>query len=105
MIGPGLGVTLTDAHLWPLWNKLARLGQVGRWSVLTLALNYAVSGLDSWSYHLANLAIHAHLRRWLCLGSGRRTLQGPRLRDRFGTQGDESRRRQLCVSGSASSAD
>ena len=52
---------------------------------LTLALNYAVSGLDPWSYHVANLAIHASAALVL-FGIVRRTLQGPRLRDRFGTQ-------------------
>jgi protein O-mannosyl-transferase len=52
---------------------------------LTLALNYAVSGLDPWSYHVANLAIHASAALVL-FGIVRRTLQGPRLRDRFRTQ-------------------
>src|SRR4029077_8892669 len=76
-------------HLWPLWNTLQppeRVTGTGRPVVcLTLALNYAVSGLDPWSYHLANLAIHASAALVL-FGIVRRTLQGPRLRDRFGTQ-------------------
>ena len=44
-----------------------------------------MSGLDPWSYHPANLAIHASAALVL-FGIVRRTLQGPRLRDRFGTQ-------------------
>ena len=76
-------------HLWPLWNALQAPQDApgtGRPVVcLTLALNYAVSGLDPWSYHLANLVIHASAALVL-FGIVRRTLQGPRLRDRFGTQ-------------------
>lgn len=76
-------------HLWPLWNTLqAPQGAAGTGRpvvCLTLALNYAVSGLDPWSYHVANLAIHASAALVL-FGIVRRTLQGPRLRDRFGTQ-------------------
>jgi len=76
-------------HLWPLWNTLQppqRVTGTGRPVVcLTLALNYAVSGLDPWSYHVANLAIHASAALVL-FGIVRRALQGPRLRDRFGTQ-------------------
>jgi Flp pilus assembly protein TadD len=75
-------------HLWPLWNALQPpqgAAGTGRPVVcLTLALNYAVSGLDPWSYHVANLAIHASAALVL-FGIVRRTLQGPRLRDRFGT--------------------
>ncbi len=76
-------------RLWPLWNALQPpqgAPGTGRPVVcLTLALNYAVSGLDPWSYHAANLAIHASAALVL-FGIVRRTLQGPRLRDRFGTQ-------------------
>src|SRR5260370_40331950 len=50
-------------HLWPLWNTLQPpqgAAGTGRPVVcLTLALNYAVSELDPWSYHVPNLAIHA----------------------------------------------
>ena len=53
--------------------------------VLTLALNYAVSGLNPWSYHVLNLVIHASAALVL-FGIVRRTLQGQRLRNRFGTQ-------------------
>ena len=76
-------------HLWPLWNALqAPQGAPGTGRplvCLTLALNYAVSGLNPWSYHLANLVIHASAAL-VMFEIVRRTLQGPRLRDRFGTQ-------------------
>jgi tetratricopeptide (TPR) repeat protein len=76
-------------HLWPLWNTLQPpQGDAGTGRpvvCLTLALNYTVSGLDPWSYHVANLVIHASAALVL-FGIVRRTLQGPRLRDRFGTQ-------------------
>src|SRR5215469_3205386 len=76
-------------HLWPLWNALQSpqgAPGTGRPVVcLTLALNYAVSGLAPWSYHVANLAIHVSAALAL-FGIVRRTLQRPRLRDRFGTQ-------------------
>ncbi len=76
-------------HLWPLWNTLQPPQGVpgtGRPIVcFTLALNYAVSGLDPWSYHVANLVIHVSAAL-VMFGIVRRTLQGPRLRDRFGTQ-------------------
>ncbi len=49
---------------------------------LTLALNYAVSGLDVWSYHWLNLAIHVGAGLVL-FGVVRRTLLLPRLAPRF----------------------
>ena len=74
-------------HLSPLWNVLQPPpggGGTGRPLIcLTLALNYAVSGLEPWSYHVFNLAIHASAALVL-FGIVRRTLQGPRLRERFG---------------------
>lgn len=49
----------------------------------TLALNYAVSGVNPWSYHLLNILIH--LSSSLCLfGILRRTCQSNRLKERFG---------------------
>lgn len=76
-------------HLWPLWNTLQPpegATGTGRPVVcLTLALNYAVSGLNAWSYHVANLAIHV-CAALVLFGIVRRTLQGQRLRDRFGAQ-------------------
>jgi hypothetical protein len=43
-------------HLWPPWETMA---DTSRPLVqLTLALDYAMSGLDVWSYHAFNLAVH-----------------------------------------------
>ena len=76
-------------HLWPLWDIIQPpQGAAGTGRpvvVLTLVLNYAVSGLDPWSYHVLNLVIHTSAALVL-FGIVRRTLQGPRLGDRFGTQ-------------------
>ena len=64
-------------HLWPLWNVLQPppgRGGTGRPLVcLTLALNYALSGLEPWSYHMFNLAIHA-CAALVLFGVVRRTL-------------------------------
>ncbi|PYV13041.1 MAG: hypothetical protein DMG21_22065, partial [Acidobacteria bacterium] len=61
-----------------------RGGGTGRPLVcLTLALNYSVSGLEPWSYHAVNLTIHA-AGALVLFGIVRRTLQGTRLRGRFG---------------------
>ncbi len=74
-------------HLLPLWDALqAPHGGAGTGRplvCLTLALNYALSGLDPWSYHVANLAIHVSAA-FVLFGIVRRTLEGPRLRERFG---------------------
>ncbi|MCP4591865.1 MAG: hypothetical protein GY842_14105, partial [bacterium] len=57
--------------LWPLADALSAPPQstvAGRPVVsLTLAVNYAISGLEPWSYHLVNLLIHlgAGLLMWL----------------------------------------
>lgn len=66
-------------HLWPFWRVLAPphggLTVSGRPVLnLSLAVNYAISGTEVWSYHALNLAIH------LCAGLAlfgivRRTLQ------------------------------
>lgn len=50
---------------------------------LTLALNYAVSGLNPWSYHLVNIGVHL-LAGWLLFGIVRRTLERPRLANVWG---------------------
>jgi Flp pilus assembly protein TadD len=42
--------------LWPVWEPL--LGTSRPLVQLTLAANFAISGLNVWSYHLANLLIH-----------------------------------------------
>ncbi|MBI1785356.1 tetratricopeptide repeat protein [Candidatus Sumerlaeota bacterium] len=67
-------------HLWPIWPALwgpDGMGTAGRPVVnYSFALNYAISGLNVWSYHAANLAIH--LAAALALfGIVRRTLGRP----------------------------
>jgi tetratricopeptide (TPR) repeat protein len=75
-------------HIWPPWNALLQPPAgttVGGRPVanLTLAVNYALSGTEPWSYHALNVLIHI-----LCgvtlLGIVRRTLAGPVLHERFG---------------------
>jgi protein O-mannosyl-transferase len=59
-------------HLWPPWA--AARGTSRPLLFFTLALNHAISGLQPWSYHVANLGIHLGtalllfgvLRRSLC---------------------------------------
>ncbi len=64
----------------------AQAGQAGRLplcpSVLCLAANYALGGLNPWGYHAFNLAIHL-ASGLLLLGIVRRTLSGPRWAARF----------------------
>ncbi|HET9530463.1 MAG TPA: tetratricopeptide repeat protein [Blastocatellia bacterium] len=46
-------------QLWPPWDAMFSPSNVSRPIVgLSLALNYATSGLDVWSYHALNLLIH-----------------------------------------------
>jgi tetratricopeptide (TPR) repeat protein len=74
-------------HLWPLTKVLTTPPYTtvrGRPVVsLTVALNYAVSGYEVWSYHIFNLVIHilAGLMLYVIV---RRTLLCDRLKDRFG---------------------
>jgi tetratricopeptide (TPR) repeat protein len=70
----------TIRHLWPLWVPLVpphhHLGLTveGRPLLnLSLAVNYAISGTDVWSYHALNLAIHV-MAGLLLFGIVRRTL-------------------------------
>ena len=49
----------------------------------TFALNYAISGLEPWSYHAINLLIHV-LAALVLWGVVRRTLLLPGLRENFG---------------------
>lgn len=79
----------TIRHLWPLTDVLAppnhATGAGGRPVVnLSLALNYALGGLDGRGYHGMNTLIHA-LAALTLFGIVRRTLLRPRLRDRFGS--------------------
>ncbi|MEK6303876.1 MAG: tetratricopeptide repeat protein [Acidobacteriota bacterium] len=71
-------------QLWPPWGAMTSPPQVSRPLVgLSLAINYAMSGADLWSYHLFNLAIHI-LAALTLFGVVRRTLLTARLKDRFG---------------------
>jgi tetratricopeptide (TPR) repeat protein len=79
----------TIRHLWPIGPVLSppHSGETvsGRPLLnLSLAINYAVSGLNVWSYHAANLLIHI-AAALLLMGILRRTFLLPALRDRFGT--------------------
>jgi len=50
---------------------------------LSLAVNYAISALDVWSYHAFNLTVHL-IGGLLLFGIIRRTLASERLKERFG---------------------
>jgi len=81
----------TIRHLWPLSIPLSPPMQTsvsGRPILnLTFAMNYAVSGLGVWSYHLANLLIHA-AAALLLYGIVRRTLATFPLHGRYETRAD-----------------
>ena len=59
-------------HLWPPWA--AARGTARPLLFFTLAINFAISGLAPWSYHVVNVAIHL-ATALLLYGSLRRTLQ------------------------------
>ena len=75
-------------HLSPIWQVLYPPHDAlvrGRPVVsLTLAINYALGGMNVWGYHVLNLAIHV-LATWTLFGIVRRTLMLPKLRERFGS--------------------
>ncbi len=76
-------------HLWPPWKALSPPGgwgfTVSGRPVLnySLAINYAVSGFDVWSYHALNLVIH-FLAGLTLFGVVRRTFTRPVLAGHFG---------------------
>ena len=71
-------------QLWPPWTAMLSPTNVARPVVgLTFAINYAISGLEVWSYHLVNLLIHL-LAALALFGIVRRALVSERLRGRFG---------------------
>ena len=82
----------TIRHLWPVWQLLSPPHWVtvdGRPIVnLSLAINYALGGLDVRGYHVLNLTIHI-LAALTLFGIVRRTLLQPRLRERFGAAANE----------------
>ena len=52
---------------------------------LTLALNYALGGLNVWGYHVFNLAVHL-ISALVLFGILRRTFESETLRERFGAK-------------------
>jgi tetratricopeptide (TPR) repeat protein len=78
--------------LWPLWHVLTPppgsplMHEVGRPTViLSLAINYALDGLNVRGYHVFNLGVHL-LTALALYGVVRRTLLGPVLRARYGEE-------------------
>jgi len=73
-------------HLWPLWDTLqaphATTAKGRPLVCFTLALNYAVGGLEVWGYHAVNVGIHL-FSAFVLFGIVRRTLEGQRLGERF----------------------
>jgi tetratricopeptide (TPR) repeat protein len=69
-------------RLWPPWDFLVHAQARPLWE-LSLAVNYRLGGLNVWGYHAVNVAIHI-LAGLVLFGVVRRTLEGERLRDRYG---------------------
>ncbi|HWP44326.1 MAG TPA: glycosyltransferase family 39 protein, partial [Blastocatellia bacterium] len=70
--------------LWPPWQAMFAPPNVSRPLVaLSLAINYAISGLDVWSYHVLNLMIHM-LAGLALFGVVRRTLASSTLSQQYG---------------------
>ena len=71
-------------RVWPPWQVLLAPINVNRPLIgLSNAINYAISGLDPWSYHALNLIIHL-LAALALFGVVRRTLGAEALARRFG---------------------
>jgi protein O-mannosyl-transferase len=100
LIGAGLGAYsnsfagafLLDDHwqildnlqirrLWPPWNAMAH--STRPLVQLSLAINYAIGGLNVWGYHAFNLVVHL-LAGLTLFGLVRRTLESHQLRARYG---------------------
>lgn len=82
---PAIRDNPTIRSLWAGWSPPTASGLPVSGRPLpnfSFALNYAVSGLEVWSYHLTNLAIHAAAALAL-LGLIRRTFLSPSLGARF----------------------
>ncbi len=84
---PAIPNNPTIRQLWPPWGAMSPPpGTTGRPVVnFSLAVNYALGGLDVWGYHVLNLAIHI-LAALVLYGVVRRTLLGPSLRERYGDE-------------------
>jgi tetratricopeptide (TPR) repeat protein len=77
----------TIRHLWPVWKPFmppnnGEAVQRRPFVNASLAVNYAISGQEVWSYHVVNLAAHV-FAAWLLFGIVRRTLLLPRLGKRW----------------------
>jgi tetratricopeptide (TPR) repeat protein len=71
-------------HVWPIWTSMfAPINATRPLVGLTNAINYAISGVNPWSYHAVNLLVHIAAALAL-FGIVRRTLSGDALRQRFG---------------------
>src|SRR5262245_19359527 len=71
--------------LWPPWEAMFSAGNVARPLVgLSLAISYAMSGLEVWSYHLFSVCVHV-LASLALYGVVRRTLETPQMAERFGS--------------------
>ena len=95
---PAIRDNPTIHQLWPPWQALsppqADNPVTARPVVnLSLAVNYALGGLNVWGYHVVNLAIHI-LGALVLYGVVRRTLLCASLRERYG---DEARWLALAV--------
>jgi tetratricopeptide (TPR) repeat protein len=90
---PAIEDNRTIRQLWPPWQALqpssiGGTGVAGRPVVnLSLAVNYAISGIEPWSYHVGNTLIHG-LAALTLFGLVRRTLRGPVLREQWAAQAD-----------------
>ena len=68
-------------QLWPPWGAMAQSSRPIL--QLSLALNYAVGGVNPWGYHAFNLAVHI-LAGLPLFGIVRRMLESDNLRARYG---------------------
>jgi tetratricopeptide (TPR) repeat protein len=68
-------------QLWPPWAVMAQSSRPIL--QLSLALNYALGGVNPWGYHAVNLAVHV-LAGLLLFGIVRRMLESDGLRARYG---------------------
>jgi tetratricopeptide (TPR) repeat protein len=91
---PAITDNKTIRQLWPL-GEVLRPPSTGGTAVsgrpivnLSLAINYAISGTEPWSYHLANLLIHAGATLAL-FGLVRRALLGPVLHADWGRHAEK----------------
>jgi Flp pilus assembly protein TadD len=74
----------TIRRLWPPWTTMLAPINVNRPLIaLADAINYAISGLNPWSYHAVNLIIHVAAALAL-FGILRRTLESERMAASFG---------------------